>query len=393
MTTTNRYQTVVRPEQTSLPICGLDNRLQDYIMNIAETNQCPRDFVTAAVFSVASTAAGNKVTIKDKFRSSLCLWQVLLCPSGGGKTEPIKAVMAPLTELNIEYANKGFVDMPIRLIIDNASEAAIINALDRNREGLLLCRDEIHSLFTAKGITDNLLSIYSHSPILKDRANCSITIERPYMSILGGIQPDRIQECFGHGNWSNGLGPRFLFCWPEEVKYPSYSMRRADPLLTNMWGEIVFFIYNLPSGTTVEIDPDAMLAYTRYYNELATLRNSKNTTDAENALYGKLQVNILRLAGLVAVLKYVSQPSLGLKIDMDSICYAIRCMDYYQACGIRVIQNLGQKQGYGESMLKNISTADLIREINKRHPISNQSAFARGIGVKQPYISKIINES
>jgi hypothetical protein len=389
--TTNSNHTVERPELTTLPIWGLDNRLQDYIMNIAETYQCPRDFVTAAVFSVASTAAGNKVTVKDKFKSSLCLWQVLLCPSGGGKTEPIKAVMAPLTELNIEYANKSFDDKPIRVIIDNVSETAVINALDRNRDGLLLCRDEIHSLFMTKGIIDNLLSIYSHSPILKDRANCSITIERPYMSILGGIQPERIQECFGHGNWSNGLGPRFLFCWTDDEEYPSYSMRRADPLLANTWGEFVYFIYNLPSSTTVEIDPDAMLAYTRYYNELAMLRNSKNTTIAENVLYGKLQINILRLAGVVAVLRYVSQPSLGLKIDMDCIYYAIRCMDYYQACGKRVILNLNQKQENRGLMLDKIPTADLIRELNKRRPISNQSAFAKGLGVKQPYISKIIN--
>ena len=391
MKTTNSEHTVVRPELTTLPIWGLDNRLQDYIMNIAETYQCPRDFVTAAVFSVASTAAGNKVTVKDKFKSSLCLWQVLLCPSGGGKTEPIKAVTAPLTKLNIEYANQSFDDKPIRVIIDNVSETAVINALDRNRDGLLLCRDEIHSLFMTKGIIDNLLSIYSHSPILKDRANCSITIERPYMSILGGIQPERIQECFGHGNWSNGLGPRFLFCWTDDEEYPSYSMRRADPLLANLWEQIVFFIYNLPSGSTVEIDPDAMLAYTRYYNELAMLRNSKNTTIAENVLYGKLQINILRLAGVVAVLKYVSQPSLGLKIDMDCIYYAIRCMDYYQACGKRVILNLNQKQENSGLMLDKIPTADLIRELNKRHHISNQSAFAKGLGVKQPYISKIIN--
>lgn len=391
MKTTNSEHTVVRPELTTLPIWGLDNRLQDYIMNIAETYQCPRDFVTAAVFSVASTAAGNKVTVKDKFKSSLCLWQVLLCPSGGGKTEPIKAVTAPLTKLNIEYANQSFDDKPIRVIIDNVSETAIINALDRNREGLLLCRDEIHSLFMTKGIIDNLLSIYSHSPILKDRANCSITIERPYMSILGGIQPERIQECFGHGNWSNGLGPRFLFCWPDDEEYPSYSMRRADPLLGNLWEQIVFFIYNLPSGSSVEIEPDAMLAFTRYYNELAMLRNSKNTTIAENVLYGKLQINILRLAGVVAVLRYVSKPSLGLKIDMDCIYYAIRCMDYYQACGKRVILNLNQKQEKSGLMLDKIPTADLIRELNKRHHISNQSAFAKGLGVKQPYISKIIN--
>lgn len=167
MKTTNSDHTVVRPEPTSLPIWGLDDRLQNYIMNVAETYQCPVDFVTAAVFSVASAAAGDKVTVKDKFKSSLCLWQVLLCPSGGGKTEPIKAVTAPLTKLNIEYANKSFDGKPIRVIIDNVSEAAIINALDRNREGLLLCRDEIHSLFMTKGIIDNLLSIYSHSPILK----------------------------------------------------------------------------------------------------------------------------------------------------------------------------------------------------------------------------------
>ena len=276
---------MVRPEPTSLPIWGLDDRLQNYIMNVAETYQCPVDFVTAAVFSVASAAAGDKVTVKDKFKSSLCLWQVLLCPSGGGKTEPIKAVTAPLTKLNIEYANKSFDGKPIRVIIDNVSETAVINALDRNCDGLLLCRDEIHSLFMTKGIIDNLLSIYSHSPILKDRANCSITIERPYMSILGGIQPDRIQECFGHGNWSNGLGPRFLFCWPDDEEYPSYSMRRADPLLGNLWEQIVFFIYNLPSGSSVEIEPDAMLAFTRYYNELAMLRNSKNTTILKRGSY------------------------------------------------------------------------------------------------------------
>lgn len=62
-----------------LPIDGLPASIQRYINAVCDIYHCPREFVTAAVLSTASTAVGKKIKINEgKYKNSLVLWFVLV---------------------------------------------------------------------------------------------------------------------------------------------------------------------------------------------------------------------------------------------------------------------------------------------------------------------------
>ena len=52
-------------EEVELPIDGLPRNAQDYINEVARVYQCPREFVTVAVFCAFATTIGKRVKVSD----------------------------------------------------------------------------------------------------------------------------------------------------------------------------------------------------------------------------------------------------------------------------------------------------------------------------------------
>ncbi len=90
-----------------LPIDGLPISIQQYINAVCDIYHCPREFVTSAVLSTASTAVGKKIKINEgKYKNSLVLWFVLVARSGSNKSYPMKLVTQPLRKIDEElYAD------------------------------------------------------------------------------------------------------------------------------------------------------------------------------------------------------------------------------------------------------------------------------------------------
>ena len=398
--------------ETMLPIDGLSAQAQGIIDAIVGTFQCSRDMVVAGMFAVVGTAIGKRLVIDDgKYQNYPCLWVCSVAPSGCNKSTPMRFLLQPLKDRDAynygiyreeiklyKAVGETKADKPVfnQFLVSDSTPEARNQVLSVNPNGVLLYRDELKGMiddfgrYNRSGELSQLLSIFDSDNIIVNRkSDDTLLIEKPFMSILGSIQPSVLNETFGNELMiGNGFVQRWLFVYPDSMPPAMYSDCIMPSSITNDWRS---FVYNLLmydfdiEGGKLYLRGEAKKVYIEYYNRLQL--NKVDADDYMVAIYSKLQIYVIRWAGIAHILG--NNPS-SVDISPGEMEYSCRCMDYFERCAEKVYQILraGKNRPEARPMGKEQMIANVYHLTN---PIS-QSAVADALGVTQQYISKCIKK-
>ena len=213
-----------------LPVHVLRWEVQKIIEHYAEVFQCPRDFITSAVFGIVGTMCGRHVTIFDgKYRNHPNLWICHVAPSGSNKSSPIKALMQPMNkeesrrykefrEKFKEFKRNTDEEEPTlnQLTVSDVTPEGLYKILDgraESKDGLLLYRDEIKGFiddmgrYHNSGEVSNYLSIWDGTtfPVTR-KTQPPMYIENPFLNekaiLYEGVyvEPPKVRRCFPYRN-------------------------------------------------------------------------------------------------------------------------------------------------------------------------------------------------
>lgn len=255
----------------AFPESLLSDRLASIIHLLAEAKGASPDYVFAGVLSGAASLIGNAYTVQSfsGWREPVALWTCLVGGPSAGKTpalNPIVSILksledsalpvfkerlaqwqegaevAAIFEKNWKAEVKAAIKIgeprpdkpdaatpppepfrPRRMLSDVTQEKAA-QLLSQTPKGLCLFRDELAGLIEGCGKYGNdsdrqfFLEAWNGNPFTVDRVNRSepLRIDRLLLSIVGGIQPDRLNSLFLNVD-NDGLASRFLFVWPESM--------------------------------------------------------------------------------------------------------------------------------------------------------------------------------
>ena len=283
-----------------------------------------------------------------------------------------------------------------QFLVSDSTPEARNQVLSVNPNGVLLYRDELKGMiddfgrYNRSGELSQLLSIYDSDNIIVNRkSDDTLLIEKPFMSILGSIQPSVLQETFGNElMMGNGFVQRWLFCFPDSVLPAMYIDEVIPSSVVNGWRD---FIYNLlmydfnVNGGKLYLRGEAKDVYVKYYNKLQLMK--ADADDYMSAVYSKLQIYVIRWAGITHILG--DNPS-SIDISPGEMEYSCRCMDYFMECAEKVYQILraGKNRPEARPMGKEQMIANVYHLTN---PVS-QSAVAEALGVSKQFISKCIKK-
>lgn len=430
---------------SELPIDGLPESVRGYIEAVCDIYHCPREFVTAAVLATASTAVGKKIKINEgKYKNSLVLWFVLVARSGSNKSYPMKLVTRPLRKIdeelyadyNVKYEawkvipNKERDENEPRcpsIVLDDCtderrSEILYINSSpDSNgssdaKRGAIGIYPELKGMFDSKNQYQNggtagiskLLRLFDCEDIKVDRRNgFTMLIKDPFCNILGDLQTGMLRPTFGSDLFmTNGLNQRFLFCVVEDIDYPKRSHARLSGEIAARWHQTVRMLYDgiyhdsmgghhtlfRTTDGEVTLSEGADRLYEEYFNALQK-KKSEAEGDYEASIYSKLQIQVLRFAGIVHALEVAEEK--GQRSDYYSLHestmeYAIRCMDYFEKMAFLVYRKLVDPPEV--KTVSNMTNAEFIPEFFRRYPKVSQNAFAQLTGVSAAYVSKVMKK-
>lgn len=399
--------------KVQLPCDGLSEGVCSVIDSVVSTFQCSRDMVVTAMFAAVGTAIGKRLVIYDgKYYNYPCLWCCNVAPSGSNKSTPVRFILQPLR--NVDAANyktyqselkeyrkskpEDGTDKPKfkQILISDSTPEARSQVLSNNPKGILLYRDEIKGFlddigrYTRSGEVSQLLSMFDSDDISINRKSEDVLlIEKPFMSIFGTIQPEVLESTFGSDLlMSNGFNQRWLFCYPDSVPPPMYNERSMPKDISQAWenfikGLLAFDFSSL--GGELLIINEAKQKYIEYYNNLQLKK-----VDADgymSAVYSKLQIHVLRWAGITHILGNNSSMSRILPEEME---YSIRCMDYFEKCAEKVYLRLAK--GKKQQDAKPLTKEQLIAMCYNSFGCKNKADFANVIGISRPAVSRAVNK-
>ena len=432
---------------SELPIDGLPESVRTYIEAVCDIYHCPREFVTVAALATAATAVGKKIRVNEgKYHNSLVLWFVSVARSGSNKSYPMKLVTAPLRKIDAElYAeykkvHDDWKGQPAKergdeprcpaivlddrtderrseiLFMNNETDSDGHNDSGASKRGVIGIYPELKGMFDAKNQYTNggtapiskLLRLFDCEDIKVDRRNgFTMLIKNPFCSIIGDLQTGMLRPTFGSELFmTNGLNQRFLFCIVEDIDYPKRSHKKLPFDIEQRWALTIRMlydgIYHSPDGYhyTLFRNSDGMVTlsegadrlYEDYYNILQE-KKRKAPNDYIASIYSKLQIQVLRYAGIVHALEVAEER--GQRNDYytlheGTMAYSIRCMDYFERMALLVYAKITDDPQ--PKPPKEVSNADIIRELFTRFPNISGNRLASLIGCSPAYISKVRNE-
>lgn len=408
-------------EEAVLPIDGLTMKAQDYINEVVRVYKCPREFPTVALLSAFSTTIGKRVKITDgKYTNPLMLWFVNVAPSGSNKTQPVKEVLKPLRDTNRRHyqeyklehsAWKGGNDSNDdnepkfdQLLVGDCTEEARVRILQNAKIGSLGYYSEIKGFlddlerYNKNGGDEKLINLFDGDDIFLNRKgeDQPIVITNAFMNIMGDLQPALLKSTFGTPQrLVNGLTTRFLFTMPNIQEFPKRSKEIMDDYIAGDWRGVVRKLYedNLSGWNPILIEGESDELYNEYFNSLQDKKEEVKATTEDNfilSLYSKLQIQAMRLAGIIHLINVINSPSgFTRKVSAQDMEYTIRCMKYFEKTAIAVYELIcgGSPMPFGGK----ITQEQAIREFNKHVKIVNQAWFAKGIGKAPSLVNRALN--
>lgn len=407
--------------EESLSIHGLHSDIQTYISSLCEAYRVPVEFVLAPVLGVASVSIGSKVKVKwDQYENNLNLFSFIVANSGDQKSAPCKQVMKPIKDINRnlyaqylldkEEAMARYENDPDRkkkdkpdlakiptkqVLIQDSTPEARYKALKDNPHGLLLYADELNGIFdnmgryTKNGEKSELLSTYDGEDIIINRKGQGAEIiENPFLSMLGGIQPEVLKRAFNSPEFmDSGFMPRVSLFYPMEYKESYYQHSKVE--VNNMyWDRVVRNLYSLLPSMNLLLDPEASKLYIEFYNYIVRKR-SESASSYEKSALAKLRINVFKVAGIIHCINCaVSGVYTSTEISAKEMGCAIDIMIYLGNSQKR-IASLIRGGGQPESTVKPEPTKPEVVKWLKKHAKLSAQEIADITGFSIRHVKRI----
>jgi hypothetical protein len=264
----------INTEDLTFPIDVFPKSIQNYIMTCHETLNSSIDYMGCSMLFMLSIIVGNSMVIEVKkgWKETANLWLVLVGKAGIGKTPSINNIVFPLMKQNTREIKKYIKDSAkheqyerlsdeekqlsekvqrpkkTQFIVNDVTIEALVDMHSENKNGIGVVRDELAGWFKDMNRykqgsdLEHWLSSWSGKEINMNRKTAkSSFVERAFIPVLGGIQPDIMDSIYTSENKENGFVDRMLFSFPELQVDPYNDKEMKGELLTWYDEYIVFF--------------------------------------------------------------------------------------------------------------------------------------------------------
>lgn len=368
--------------------------IREFIHDTSQALSCPPDFVGMGVLACASVAIGNGVVLelKKSWITGASLYCAIVAEPGSAKTPAISKAVKPLFDIqkyNLnEYESKkaqyelekGNYEIELdkwkkslngklsnklqekpsepktptfqQIVTMDSTMEALQEILAFNGRGVLKLHDELLGFF--KGMNQYrvgadrqyYLSIWSNEPIIVNRKGKEpLQIQKPYVSIVGGIQPEMLDEIIRgehSASGNDGFIDRFLFCYPDSVP-SNWTDEDVREEVIHQYCEIITDIYfklNEANPKNIVLGPKAREAYTDWYDDTERETLEIGFPEILKGVWRKLKGIHPRIMIIMHMLKWSSdQKTVDINvIDEETVVYTNYIMDFFKKHAQKVFQ-------------------------------------------------------
>ena len=310
-------------------------QLEAYRQSLAEAADTPDEYGIAYMLAAGATAAGANVSacVQPSWYVRANLFIAIVGRKGSGKTTLRNKVLAPLVKYEEEQRDQAALEFDEKeyeqdgdeddgragrrcakppepcVIVNDCTGPGVLQLLVTNRRQLLVNADELSTQFIRNtGGTDRQMwcELYDGHRRRQQRASAgglSVTLAAPYVSILGGIQPDLLKCMYG-SRGDDGFLDRLLLVGDRSTREAEWPRDADDPELNAAWAGTIERMLQMEQlatdviGEMVEarFTPDAVEACIQLMRRLNELVVCIGVPEPQRGIVKKLVQHAVKLA-------------------------------------------------------------------------------------------------
>ena len=301
------------------------------------------------------------------------------------KSQPIKFLTKKLSEIDNENLKEYKMKMEeyealpkdeqkeqerpryYRFLIDDSTPEKRNEFLSYHNS-LLQCTDELKGFFdninrySKSGESSQLLSIADNTDYSCDRVSKeTLLIQRPFLSIIGGVQTDLLPKCFTENFLDSGLYQRFLIVFhPQKVRRYYGKSTFDGSRLSEKWSNIVADIQKYyPAPIRLAFDEDANeLLYDFGNNYVELLKEKVGENCRRISICDKSMIWLYRISLITAI---ANKRDCITRADVQ---YAIDCVKYFIDCSMTVLERIE----HSENTKTHLPLQDIVGKFFENFP-------------------------
>lgn len=420
---------VMYGNRTSAPPLPLDifGGWSTWISQTAEGKAAPVDYVAVSLLAASASLIGNARTVSPwaGWSEPCILWAALIGPPSNNKSPALDPITKALTTMEADFARDYSTtlrqwqtdteaakqsyaawqeavakavtagnNIPIqpasavapdkparpRLKVSDVTPEELCNVLNGCPKGVLQIRDELSGWlldmdkYGGGGERPIYLQAYGGRSYTVDRKSLPqpLIIPRMSVSVMGGIQPDKLASCIMAGD-DDGLSARFLYCWPNKVPVQRPRLLADDQSATQSLRRLMglSLVYKEPDGlepACIPLNADAANEFENWWR--ANQATSEAASGKIASHYGKLPGIVLRLSLVLEYLWWAVRADMPepREVSVPALAGAIALVDdYFVPMAVRAFGDaaLPQERRLASSLARHIVT-NKLRRINAR---------------------------
>lgn len=366
----------IKTDKLTFPIDVFPESIQHYILENQKHLSLSIDYMGCSLLWLISICTGNSLSIEVKkgWIEKSPIWISLVGKAGIGKTPSINKIIAPLKKANVkeikkyEKLQKKYDDYKnlsaeekktseeikkpnkTQFIVNDITLEALVEMHAENKNAVGVFKDELAgwlkdmNKYRAGSDLEFWLSSWSGEAVnLNRKTAVSSFVDKPFIPVLGGIQPTILEQFNSDEYRESGFLDRLLICYPElEVDY--YNEGELDYNLIEWYNEIIIAFYTDIVNKVVQWDEEgevntivchfskeARREWIKAFNNITKLQNSEDESEFYKSMLPKQKSYIPRFALLIHTLTvFIEERNQDFRVvQLDSVQKATKLSNYF----------------------------------------------------------------
>lgn len=433
----NEEKTIINESDLVFPIDIFPKEIQHYLIECNKTLDSSIDYMGCSLLWLISVCVGNSISIEVKkgWIENLTIWISIVGKAGLGKTPSISNVIFPLIKINAKeiktyikerekydfYQNLSkkereeypevFLPKKSQFIANDITLEALVDLHQESDNAVGVFKDELAgwlkdmNKYREGSDLEFWLSTWSGKSVNLNRLTRKGSfVEKPFIPVLGGIQPNIFNSFYTDENKDNGFMDRMLLSFPD-LKVDTYNDAEINPDTLQWYKESIIMFYDVIKSAIKrneddEIDShiakfttDAKIEWIRMFNEMTEVQNSDEENEYLKSMYPKQKSYLPRFACLIHVFsEFFSEGGNTLEISKESILKAEKLSKYFVATAKKIKINAVEVLDIKTTLKGGSTNIEKVELVYNQNKDFNRTQIAELIGISRMQINRLIKK-
>jgi hypothetical protein len=421
----------------NFPIDIFPKPIQSYILECNSKLDSNVDYMGCSLLWLISVCIGNSIEIEVKrgWNENATVWISLVGKAGIGKTPSINNIIFPLQKINSREIKAYYKELEKFEFYDNLSAKekkdypevtkpvkkqfianditleALIDLHQESDNAVGMFKDELAgwlkdmNRYRAGSDLEFWLSCWSGKSVSLNRLTRKGSfIDKPFIPVLGGIQPSILNSFYTEENKDNGFMDRMLLSFPD-AKIELYNENELDYEILEWFKDNIICFYDtlktiikrnkddIIESLTAKFSEDAKKEWMRIFNEISNFQNDENENEYLKSMYPKQKSYIPRFALLIHVFdEFFSTGGNTLLISKESVLKAEKLSKYFIATAKKVKINSVEVNNIKSTAKRGNNSLEKLKLIYEENKDFNRTQTAELLGISRQQIINLIKK-